>query len=139
MAAYALCTNAESRLLLVRIASGYPAAGRWTLPGGGVTFGEDPADAVVRELAEETGLAGIVDSIAFVDSRTRPGEPDRGFGDWHAIRIVYRVVIVGGELRDEVDESTDAAAWFSLDEVAELPLVDLVDVALEHLPAQDRG
>ena len=31
----------------------------------------------------------------------------------HAIRIVYRVRIVGGELRDEVDGSTDTCAWFT--------------------------
>ena len=37
-------------------------AGRvvWTLPGGGVEAGESPAAAVIRELAEETGLCGVV-------------------------------------------------------------------------------
>ena len=37
-------------------------AGRvvWTLPGGGVEAGESPAAAVIRELAEETGLRGVV-------------------------------------------------------------------------------
>ncbi len=56
--AYAIVTDESSRILLCRIAPGYPAAGMWTLPGGGVDHGEHPDDAVLRELREETGLAG---------------------------------------------------------------------------------
>ena len=47
-------------------------------------------------------------------------------GAFHGIRIVYRMRITGGALRHEVDESTDMAAWFSLDQVRELPTVELV-------------
>ena len=50
--------------------------------------------------------------------------------DWHALRIVYRAHVVGGELRDEVDGSTDTAAWFDLAEVPGLDRVELVDSAL---------
>jgi ADP-ribose pyrophosphatase YjhB (NUDIX family) len=130
-----MCLDDFGRLLLVRIASGYPAGGLWTLPGGGLDFGEDPADGVLRELTEETGLVGRVITLAFVDSLTHGPmvEAGRAYGPWHGIRIVYRVEIVGGDLRDEVDESTDAAAWFSRAEIAELPVVELVDVCLGHL------
>ena len=44
--------------------------------------------------------------------------------------------VVGGDLRDEVDESTDAAAWFAREEIATLPRTELVDIALQHLDAQ---
>ena len=110
VAAYALVRDGEQRILLVRIAPGYPASGQWTLPGGGVNFGEDPVATVVRELAEETGLDGRVERLAFVQSGSGPRDDGSA---WHAIRIVYEVAIVGGELRDEVDESTDLAAWFT--------------------------
>jgi ADP-ribose pyrophosphatase YjhB (NUDIX family) len=130
LAAYALVRDDAGRILLVRIAAGYPAAGEWTLPGGGVDFGEDPNDAVIRELAEETGLAGQVNRLAFVHSGT--GQNVDG-GRWHGVRIVYEVAITGGELRDEVDESTDAAAWLSLTEARALNVVDLVAATLEWI------
>lgn len=133
LAAYALCTDDAGRILLCRIARGYPSAGYWTLPGGGVSFGEDPADTVRRELTEETGLTGLPTGLAFVHSG---GGVNHGDGDdqpWHAVRIVYHVAVTGGELRDEVDESTDRAAWWRIEEVEQLPIVDLIRVALEYL------
>ncbi len=130
LAAYALARDDSGSVLLVRIAPGYPAAGKWTLPGGGVRFGEDPADATIRELAEESGLDGIIRSLAFVHSGA--GTNELG-GPWHAVRIVYEVDVVGGELRDEVDESTDMAAWLLPDEARRLELVDLAIAALDHL------
>lgn len=135
-AAYALVTDKNGRILLVRVAPGYPSAGQWTLPGGGLNFGEDPAAGVLRELSEETGLTGEIKSIAFIDSRTWPARTEAELGEWHAVRVVYRVAITGGELRDELDESTDAASWFTGAEVRNIPTVDLVHKALDHLHAE---
>lgn len=135
VAAYALALDGE-RVLLVRVAPGYPASGKWTLPGGGLEFGEEPRDGALRELAEETGLEGEIRSLAFVSSVTGPARPEQGYGPWHGIRIVYRVDVNGGHLRDEKDESTDAARWFTRSEIAALPLVELVELALSHLDAE---
>ena len=137
VAAYALSLDDYGRVLLARVAPGYMAAGMWTLPGGGLDFGEHPADAVLRELTEETGLIGRVVTLAFVDSLTNGPvvEAGKAYGPWHGIRIVYRVDITGGDLRDEIDESTDAAAWFGRDEIVSLPRTELVDIALQHLDA----
>ena len=71
VAAYAVCVDDSRRILLARVAPGYMAEGMWTLPGGGLQFGEEPAHAVIRELAEETGLEGRVISLAFVDKKGR--------------------------------------------------------------------
>ena len=139
VAAYALATDDDARVLLVRIAPGYPASGVWTLPGGGLDFGEDPRDGVLRELSEETGLAGEIDSLAFVDSITAGPITERGrrYGPYHSVRIVYGVRTTGGSLRDEVDESTDAAAWLTRDEIDKLPRSELVDAALRHLDGHE--
>ena len=138
VAAYALCVDEQDRLLLCRIAPGYDATGKWTLPGGGLEFGEDPRIGVLRELGEETGLSGEIRSLAFVDSHTGGPVIERGrsYGPYHAIRIVYRVAVTEGELRSELDGSTDDAAWFSRAAAARLPLVELARAALEHLGAE---
>ena len=133
LAAYALCADEQRRLLVCRISVGYPGAGQWTLPGGGVNFGEDPAATVLRELREETGLSGADPRLAFVHSGSGVGRPGGADEPWHGVRIVYRVDAIGGELRDEVDESTDRAAWVPINEVDHLPIVDLVRAALDHL------
>ena len=130
--AYALCVDG-GRILLSRIAPGYwSGVGEWTLPGGGLDFGEDPRDGALRELTEETGLTGeileIADVLSWADRWRHPRDgADEAF---HGLQIIYRVRIVGGELRNEVDGSTDLAAWFSADEARGLPLVDLAQTGV---------
>lgn len=133
LGAYALSVDGGGQVLLVRVAPDYPTAGRWTLPGGGLDFGEHPEAGALRELTEETGLNGEIQSLAFLDSSTRPANPERGHGPWQSLQIVYRVRITGGLLRDERDESTDRAAWFTFDAARELPLVGLAHHALDWL------
>jgi hypothetical protein len=57
--------------------------------------------------------------------------PEDGVDEaFHAIRLVYRVDVTGGELRDEVEGSTDRARWLTRDEARALPLVDLAETGL---------
>jgi 8-oxo-dGTP pyrophosphatase MutT (NUDIX family) len=128
VAAYALCVDGDA-LLLSRIARGATARsdGMWTLPGGGVDFGEDPRGAALRELWEETGLTGEIIDLAAVDSWTdRFVDPTDGIEtDFHGIRIIYRVQVTGGELRNEVGGSSDLCAWVARSELDALSLVEL--------------
>jgi 8-oxo-dGTP diphosphatase len=133
VAAYALVRDDAAGVLLVRVAPGYPSAGQWTLPGGGLDFGEHPAHAALRELTEETGLTGEIEALAFVDSWTRPADPRSGDGAWHAIHDLDRVRLSGGSLRHEQEESTDMAAWFTPADARGLPLVPLARRALDEI------
>jgi ADP-ribose pyrophosphatase YjhB (NUDIX family) len=126
--AYALCVR-DGRILLARLVPGGPDAGRWTLPGGGLTWGEDPAAAALRELAEETGLTGAITGVAgvysatFLRSAARPRDPV------HHLGIIFTVDAIAAELRHEVDGSTDRCAWVPLGDLPALPLVPLAAYA----------
>ncbi|TWP45295.1 NUDIX hydrolase [Lentzea tibetensis] len=123
VAAYGVCIEDE-RILLARWLG--PDGKKWILPGGGIDHGEHPHDAVIREFEEETGHDIEVERLLGIDSELRH-EAER---DYHALRVLYEVRIVGGELRDEVGGSTDQAKWFDLGDVPDLPRVRSLDVAL---------
>jgi 8-oxo-dGTP diphosphatase len=134
--AYATCLDGDGRILLARLAPGIPGAGRWTLPGGGLEWGEDPEAGLRREVAEETGLAvGTVGPLLGIHSRAHRRGPARPSSSVHAIGIVYRHTDLDGMLRPEVGGSTDTCAWFTLAEARRLPLVPLATFALDLLEA----
>src|SRR5438309_1285098 len=60
------------RLLLVRRAH-EPGQGRWSIPGGRVEAGETDARAVIREVAEETGLVVEILRLLGNVQRRAPG------------------------------------------------------------------
>ncbi len=94
--------------------------------------GEDPYDTVIRELDEETGYAVEPVTLLGVHSVLRHYPRKLGaVADFHGLRLVYEGRIAGGELRHEVNGSTDMAAWHTLDDVSRLARVELVDVGLE--------
>lgn len=129
VACYALITDAENRLLLCRLCPRELDKGKWTLPGGGVCFGEDLMSATMREVFEETGLTVSITELADAHS-DHFVHPDR---ELHAIRIVYWAKVVKGELRREVNGSTDECQFFSIEEIEKLPTVQLVRRGLHIL------
>jgi len=126
VAAYNVCVDAQDRLLLCRLSSITERPGSWTLPGGGVEFGEHPEQAALRERHEETGLRGSIEELLAVDSITRVARDagDETAHDYHSVRIIYRTVAATGDLKHESVGSTDLAAWYTRAELYTLPLVD---------------
>src|SRR3954467_3499574 len=128
IAAYAVATDAEGRILLVRASARSGTPGVWSLPGGAVDHGEDPNHTVVRETAAETGLSVAVTGLRDVLADMR-SLPHRGV-TIHTDRLVYQVSIRGGNLLDRVGHPPDLARWHTLEEAERLRLLPFTAAAL---------
>jgi ADP-ribose pyrophosphatase YjhB (NUDIX family) len=125
LAAYAWCERDDS-LLLTRVSQHGPGGGLWTLPGGGLDFGEDPAAAATREVNEETGCdIELGDLLGIRSAVLEPAHTVSGHRV-HTVGILYRGTITGGDLRLDYEGSTDLAAWVPFGELDDLPSVDLL-------------
>ena len=131
-AAYVVCRDDDGRILLTRFfAPGNPDSGRWTMPGGAMEWGETAEQTALRELEEETGLHGRLGSVVGIFSRWFTADESLRGEAGHVIGVVYEATDLTGELRTSfADDTTDAAAWFSMEEARSLPRVSLVDFVL---------
>ena len=134
-AAYLVCRDDQGRILLTRFyAENHPDSGRWTMPGGAMEWGEAPEETALRELDEETGLRARLGAVVGAFSHWYTAQESVRGEAGHVIGVVYEATNVTGELRTSFGEgTTDAAAWFSLDEARSLPRVGLVDFVLARV------
>lgn len=105
----AVIFNENKQVLLVKLT--YQRFHPWGLPGGGLEYGEQPDQAVARELLEETGLT--VEIVRFLLART-----------WTPARvgIYYLCRVTGGDFQpsDEVAE----IGYFSRDSLPDVRPLD---------------
>jgi ADP-ribose pyrophosphatase YjhB (NUDIX family)/cytidylate kinase len=130
-------TERDGHVLLAHWVGLHHADGRhlrpcWTLPGGGLEPHETCEQAAVREVAEEsgyavrlTGLLGTGTTVVAAADRLSPSERPL-----LQVHLVYQAQVTGGQLRAEVEGSTDEVRWISLSELAGLPCAGIVDLAL---------
>ncbi len=132
IAAYAVVRSSRG-ILMTELSARTNAEGLWNLPGGGLDPGEDPTDAVVREVHEETGQHVVDVALLTVMTRHWVGRAPNGrVEDFHAVRLFHTahcpeptdpvVLDVGG--------STSAARWMPETELTSLPLASSVPEAL---------
>ncbi|MFF0426374.1 NUDIX domain-containing protein [Streptomyces sp. NPDC004520] len=92
--------------------------GLWALVGGIVDPGEQPADAVVREVHEETAVHCVPERIVLVETLRKPVVYANG-DICQYMDVTFRCRAVGGEARVNDDESTEVG-WFEVDELPEM-------------------
>ncbi|GAB6986705.1 (deoxy)nucleoside triphosphate pyrophosphohydrolase [Nocardioides pyridinolyticus] len=111
----------DGRVLAARRTFPAEAAGRWELPGGKVEPGEIPADALVREVAEELGCAIAVTGWL-------PGEV--AIGERYVLRVAVAVLLDGEPDPREHDE----IRWLAAQELGEVDWLEPDRPFLAHLP-----
>jgi 8-oxo-dGTP diphosphatase len=131
MGVYGLALN-DGAVLLARVGPGDVEVGAWTLPGGGLDWGEYPTLGLEREFIEETGLPPTVLRPLGIHSFIVEAAQRQKGPDIHVVQAVY-LVSASGTPMNEIDGSTDEARWWPLNEVGEIRLVELVEVALSWL------
>lgn len=100
--------------------------GKWTLPGGGLNFGESLEQALEREVFEETGLTVTANKLLTHNSHVWEF-PDKSL---HGFQFLFSVTNIQGNLRHETKGSTDLVAWVDIEGLTEDNSVDIVRQAL---------
>lgn len=116
----------DARLLLTQFAR-TNRDGWWGLPGGGIDPGEDPQDAVQREVMEETGQR--IDRIVPLTVSTQHwvGRSPRGrLEDFQSVRMIYMAACDDPTetVVHDVGGTTADAAWVSREEYERLPVLE---------------
>jgi 8-oxo-dGTP diphosphatase len=95
------------RILLLRRGDN----GQWELPAGMIEPGEQPAEAILREIFEETGVVAEIERVGGVAThRTVYANGDH----CEYLVVWFRCRPVGGEARPDGDESVEVG-WFAPD------------------------
>jgi mutator protein MutT len=97
-----------------------PNIGKWTLPGGVVELGENPVEALKREILEECGISVEIGDVVEVVNRVIPDESGRI--QYHYIIIDYVAKYKGGVLKPASDILD--ARWVSLEEIEKYDLTE---------------
>lgn len=102
--------DSEGKILMA-LRGVYPS-NIWVFPGGGINFGEDSADAFIRESREETGLEIEKPEFITVFELIKPTK------NIHRVIFFYKSKMKGGILKPNDDVSE--LKWLTVDEIVEM-------------------
>lgn len=111
----AVLQDADGNVLVLKRSSTHPTqGGHWDLPGGIIDPGEQPANTLCREIAEETGMEVVEDDLklAFAMSEENEGE--------NAVRLMYVVRIGTSQPTMKLSWEHDEYKWVALQDAIKL-------------------
>ena len=121
----------DEKVLLVKEA-GTMDKGKWNQPAGWIEVGQSPAEAVVKEVKEETGLdfdptglIGIYSTAYVYKAPFRHGQIP------HPIKFIFRGRVIGGELIESNDEIAETN-WFAVQEIMKMDREVLRDMDIKQ-------
>lgn len=132
IACVAIVFNSENKILLLkRHQPNHHTHGMWNLPGGGLEFGEDPTEAVIREVREEANAhVKLLSRHPYVYSDTRHKDHKQ------ILLLGYPAEYIGGEISGEQDEGVQTAEWVSYEEIDFSQTLaytkEMIDDAIKH-------
>ncbi len=103
--------NENNQLLIVKRAKDDSRPGVWELPGGGIEFGENPQDAIIREVKEETGLDVFIFETSHAKSIIYAN------GNKHLIRIFYICGLVDTSQQVVLNKEHSDFQWIDFKEI----------------------
>lgn len=116
--------NSDKKIFLARRATHKKLGGKWEFPGGKMELGEEPDNALIRELHEELGITVKNPQILHIKSHTYP--------HGNVLILFYTVPDFSGDLKiQETDH--DKCGWFTLNELKDLDLLPANAEALGKL------
>lgn len=111
-------SKGKAKVLLIKRAN-EPFKGKWAVPGGFIEIDEELEDAVVRELAEETGLTSV--RLEQMHTFGKCGRDPRG----RQITIVFMGIVTEGHNKIKAGDDAARARWFDIDKLPK-------DLAFDH-------
>jgi 8-oxo-dGTP diphosphatase len=122
----------DGRVLVTQRARG-PAFGIWSMPGGVVEAGETLAEALIREIQEETALT--IEPVALAGHREVVVRDSDGRASRHFVILCFASRWIAGE--PKLNEELSDARWLKLEELASLKttegLAEIVAEAFERM------
>lgn len=120
----------DGRILLVKEGFKGPDSGKWNQPAGWIEVGEDPLEAVKKEVKEEAGLDFEPTGLIGVYSLHRQDLKQELGATPHALKFIFRGKIIGGELKHDGEEIAELG-WFSPEEIETMKIDVLRDLDIK--------